>query len=95
MVKINIGIELPEQVHPEQKHKDLYDKCCDYMQVCESDEESAYHMQYLRRIYDRLKTAKQLPEHLIDLLDKLEEFMLKYDIDRTGLDAGTMFKGKK
>lgn len=92
MVKVSINIEMPNQVPEEQQHKDLMSKCCDFMDVCKSDDNSDYHMRYLQAIYNKLKQKRNLPEHLADLLEKLEEFMLTYDIDRVSLDAETMFK---
>jgi hypothetical protein len=85
---------MPDQTKPEGKHQELYEKCCDYMTVCESDNESQYHFNYLAAIYKKLVGLPKVPHHLLNLVDKLEEFMLKYDIDRTVIDSATMFKNR-
>lgn len=95
MTKIDIKITMPDQVKDEHKHRDLFDKCCDYITVCESEYDSKYHFEYLKTIYNKLSKAKRVPENLLPLLDKLEEFMIKYDSDRENLDAETMFKSNK
>ena len=92
MIKLSLNIEMPDQNKPEGKHRELMDKCCDYIAVCESDNNSQYHFQYLAAVYRKLAALPKVPHHLLNLVDKLEEFMLKYDIDRTVIDSATFRK---
>lgn len=90
--KINITIDMPSQSPDEYKYRDLVEKCRDYMLVCQSDNDSDYHYRYLAAVYKKLTSGCKVPEHLLPLLEELEEFMLKYNMDRHHLDAATMFR---
>ncbi len=92
MIKLNIEIDMPKQIAPENKHKDLCQKCEEYMMTCESDKDSGYHFKYLATVYKKLAALPKIPPNLADMFDKLEEFMLKYDIDRTVIDSATLKK---
>ncbi len=91
-IKLTLDIKMPSQVKPEDKYKDLCDKCEEYMLSCESDRDSRYHFNYLATVYKKLASMPKIPLHLEDMFDKLEEFMLKYDIDRTVIDSATLKK---
>ena len=99
MTKIDIGIkvEMPDKIKDEYRYKDLYEKVQDYILVCNSDEDSAYHWNYLKCLYKRLIKLPKVPHHLHDLMWELEDFMSKnagYDSgeDQLDLEGTDMFK---
>lgn len=94
-MKIDISINMPTEVNDNYRYKDLMEKCCDYMSYCESDEDSEYHWRYLKALYKALSKRTQLDTFQLAILEKLEEFITKYDMDRTSLDAKDMFKSYK
>jgi len=68
---------MPDKVDEEYKYKDLYDKVCDYMMVCESDADSYHHWNYLKCLYNKLHKMTNLPETYMQIMEKLEGFMRK------------------
>lgn len=96
-IDIKVSAEMPEKVSDDNKYRSLCEKVRDYMFVCESDEESRYHWQYLKCVYNKLHEKKPLPAHLVDILEELEGFMSKYGIYDSGegqanMTAENMFK---
>lgn len=83
-IDIQVSAQMPEQVSDEYKYKNLCEKVRDYMLCCESDEDSQYHWQYLKCLYNKLHKMKRLPEPYHDLMVELEEFMSKYGIYDSG-----------
>lgn len=77
-IKVNISAEMPSHIKEENKYKDLHDKVIDYMEVCESDEDSEYHWNYLKCLFKKLREKKSLPNEYMRLMDDLVQFMIKY-----------------
>lgn len=95
--KINVTVEMPDKVQEDYKYRNLYDKVCDYMLVCESDEDSEYHWRYLKTLYNKLHERKSLPETYMAIMEALEDFMSKYAQQDSGdhqanLTGENMFK---
>jgi len=90
-VDVSINVQMPDQVQDDYKHRSLLEKCGDYMTHCESEEDSDYHWKYLKAIYKALSTRPKLNDMQVELLEKLEDFITKYDIDRTSLEGSQMF----
>lgn len=84
---ITIKLSMPEQGKEQAKHKELMEKVCDYILCCESDRDSGYHFNYLKSLYKQLADKPNIPSRLIPVFEKLEEFLLKQDIDRTVIDS--------
>jgi len=97
-MKIEIEIKMPEQgSKTEYKKQDFESKCCEYMDICESDEDSHYHWNYLKSVYNKLSKRNNVPAEFRPLLSKLEDFMLKHgnvdaDEDKVDLQHDTLSK---
>lgn len=96
-ISVAVSVEQPKQVRAEYKHKDLQEKVNEYMMICESDAQSVHHWRYLKKIYEKLSKAPQIPEHLAPMLEDLERFLMEhasYDSgsDHADLDAMYMFR---
>lgn len=83
MTKIDISIEMPAEVRNDYKYQSLYEKVCDYIWVCESDEESSYHWRYLKAMYEKLSKLPPRPA-TTTILEKLEPFILKHRSSDSG-----------
>ena len=94
MFKLNLKIQMPKDCPENEKHTSLWDKCHEYMDICEGGHKSSYHMKYIQAIYNKLKQKPNLSSKQKLLLEVLEEFLLKYDIDRVSLDSVSMFRSK-
>lgn len=95
MIDLKLKVKMPKEEQRYYKHKDLLDKCIDYMLICESDEDSEYHFAYLKHVYKRLCCCRHFTEPLLNLLERLEEFFIKYDIDHKVLISDSMLKDRK
>ena len=75
-MKISIDIQMPEK----KKHRPcLKEKVDEYMEVCNSDEDSLYHWRYLKKLFEALKKDKMCkhnPEKA-EIFEKLVRFFLK------------------
>lgn len=94
-MKINIQIDMPKTVKPEYKQPSIIEKCHEYMKMCESDYESAYHFQYLTAVYKKLSQKKHLPDDLANLEEVLKEFISKYDVDQSILEGDKLYHRHK
>lgn len=88
---------MPEQIKDDYKQPSLEEKVCDYMQLCESEEASHHHWQYLKSLYTKLSQIKKLKNEYKPLLKKLEEFVSKHRNYDSGsgyldIDGMSMFK---
>ena len=92
---LTIKIKMPEKTRAEYKKPDLIEKCLDFMQICESDGDSAYHFNYLKSVYQKLSDLPKIPQQFVELYEKLEDFLTKYDVDQSSFDASTMRKHLK
>lgn len=93
MNKISINIEMPEKSKEHYRHQPLCEKVREYMNCCESDNDSEYHWKYLTTIYNKLKEKSNLTKEYKQLLKELEEFMLKHSVASSQeLDSTSMFK---
>ena len=89
-IDVHVSAEMPEKLHDEYRQKSICEKARDYMMVCESDEESEYHWRYLKSLYNKLHSMKNLPEKYFELMGELEEFMSKYGNYDSGEDRAHM-----
>lgn len=83
-MKIDISIEMPKDINDNYKQQSICEKARDYMDCCESDEDSGYHFRYLRALYNKLHKLKKLPPKYHQLMGELEAFMSKYGIYDSG-----------
>lgn len=97
-MKLSLNIQIPTN-SPKEYKPSLEDKCCDYMVMCQSDDNSLYEWKYLKKVYEKLSSAKNIPDNLLPLLEKLEKFMLSYGSLDSGkhvqMDSSNLFKYNK
>jgi len=90
-------INMPSSIHPEYKSTELLDKVADYMTICESDQDSYYHWNYLKALYNKLSKLNNLSPKYKEIILVLEPFILKHGIydsgDMVDLDSANLWKG--
>jgi len=82
VVEIKISLKMPapsESVKQTEKPVDLFiEKVYDYLYKCESSVlDSSLEFKYLKSVYKKLTSVKQLNPCLKPVLKKLEDFMVK------------------
>lgn len=77
-VDIKVAIKMPKKVNDNYKQKSLHNKVCDYILVCESDEDSESHWRYLKYLHKKLKQYKRLPPDYFEIMAMLEDFLSKH-----------------
>lgn len=89
----------PKDIRPEYKPVDLKKKVDEYARAVESNQiDSEHEWEYLKCLYEKLSRKKSLTEEQIEIIDKLEDLMIKYgkhdSSDSVDLDAQYMNRGK-
>ncbi len=86
---------MPGKVQDEYKHLPLADKVKQYIDCAEGDD-SGYHIDYLKEMYQTIIKLQVIPEELKPVLKLLEEFFLKHrgvmSIDGVDLEAESLFR---
>ena len=89
-------IEQPKDIFKQYKNVDLIEKVAEYITICESDSDSYYHWNYLKKMYSTLAALpkENLTESYRDILKILEPFILKHSNSdgNQELDGLNMFK---
>ena len=57
---------------------DLLEKVTEYMRMCESEQDSYYHWNYLKALYNRLSKNPELEQKHGEVFDQLKTFMAKH-----------------
>lgn len=97
MTEIKIKIKMPDKISDAYRRQSLPEKVREYMHICESDENSYHHWNYLKAVYKKLIDASKIPAAYVDMMGELEEFMSKHSYYDSGdnqvdLEAKDMFK---
>jgi hypothetical protein len=78
-IKVNISAEMPPAKQASAYgHQSICDKVCEYIELCEAGEADKFHFDYLKVVYKKLNDKPKLPYHLVELMEKLTEFMIKH-----------------
>lgn len=87
----------PGDIRPDYQNQELLDKVSEYMVICESDEDSYYHWNYLKALYNKLSKINNLAPKYRDVILVLEPFIMKHGMydsgDMVDLDSANMWKG--
>lgn len=78
-MRISIDIKMPEQMHPVHKARSVQEKVKEAMNNIESDSPHVKEdWAYLRKVLAELQKKRYLSECMQHLLDKIDDFMYKY-----------------
>lgn len=95
--EIKIELTMPDKTIDDYKYRDLLEKVCDYILVCESDEDSEYHWRYLKCLYTKLQEKPGCICNQVEIMEKLEELFEKFARQDSGegqldLEGKDMFR---